>query len=51
MRIGGYQPAEKWLKDRKGRCLSDADLAHYQRIILALRKTGELMARLAELTP
>lgn len=51
MRIGGYQPAEKWLKDRKGRCLSDADLAHYQRIILALRKTGELVARLAELDP
>jgi predicted helicase len=41
--IGGYQPAQKWLKDRVGRTLSRADLKHYNRIINALSKTDELM--------
>ncbi len=31
--IGGYQPAQKWLKDRKGRALSFDDVMHYQKII------------------
>jgi predicted helicase len=37
--IGGYQIAQKWLKDRKGRQLTYDDLTHYQRIISALAKT------------
>ena len=41
--IGGYRPAEKYLKDRKGRALSQDELKHYQRIILALAKTREIM--------
>ena len=41
--IGGYRPAEKWLKDRKGRVLTQDDLNHYQRIILALAKTRAIM--------
>ena len=41
--IGGYRPAEKWLKDRKGRVLTQDDLKHYQRIILALSNTREIM--------
>ena len=41
--IGGYQPAQKWLKDRKGRQLSDYDLVHYQRIIKILLETDRLM--------
>ena len=41
--IGGYQPAQKWLKDRKGRALNHEDIAHYQKIIAALTKTHELM--------
>jgi predicted helicase len=41
--IGGYQPAQKWLKDRKGRILHFEDVLHYQKIILALKKTTELM--------
>lgn len=41
--IGGYQPAQKWLKDRKGRTLSFDDIMHYQRIIKALMMTDELM--------
>ena len=45
--IGGYRPAEKWLKDRKGRALSQNDILHYQRIIIALQKTRELMDKLS----
>ena len=41
--IGGYQPAQKWLKDRKGRELSFEDIMHYQKIIVALTETDRLM--------
>ena len=41
--IGGYQPAQKWLKDRKGRTLSYADVQHYQRIIKILSETDRIM--------
>lgn len=41
--IGGYQPAQKWLKDRKGRKLTNADIEHYQKIIVALVETEKLM--------
>ena len=41
--IGGYQPAQKWLKDRKGRVLSFEDILHYQKIIVALAETDRLM--------
>lgn len=44
--IGGYQVCEKWLKDRKGRTLSDEDIAHYQRIIVALSETIRIMAEI-----
>lgn len=41
--IGGYQPAQKWLKDRKGRKLEFEDILHYQKIIVALAETDRLM--------
>lgn len=41
--IGGYQPAQKWLKDRKGRTLEFEDVLHYQKIIVALTETDRLM--------
>ena len=41
--IGGYQPAQKWLKDRKGRTLLFEDILHYQKIIVALVETKRLM--------
>jgi hypothetical protein len=41
--IGGYQPAQKWLKDRKGRNLTASDIKHWQRIIVALQETGRIM--------
>ncbi|MCQ2190056.1 MAG: N-6 DNA methylase [Paludibacteraceae bacterium] len=41
--VGGYQPAQKWLKDRKSRTLSLDDIRHYQKIIAILDKTAEIM--------
>ncbi len=41
--IGGYQPAQKWLKDRKGSTLSFEDVKHYQRIIYVLTQTAQIM--------
>ncbi len=41
--IGGYQPAQKWLKDRKGRELNFEDILHYQKIIVALSETDRIM--------
>ncbi|MCA0445134.1 MAG: N-6 DNA methylase [Bacteroidetes bacterium] len=41
--IGGYQPAQKWLKDRKDRKLEFDDILHYQKIIVALSETERLM--------
>jgi predicted helicase len=41
--IGGYQPAQKWLKDRKDRTLDIDDLLHYQKIIVALCETDRIM--------
>ncbi len=42
--IGGYQVCEKWLKDRKGRELSNDDLMHYQKVVVALNETIRLKA-------
>ncbi|MFM8330486.1 MAG: type ISP restriction/modification enzyme, partial [Candidatus Methylumidiphilus sp.] len=44
--IGGYQVCEKWLKDRKSRRLSAEDVAHYQKIVVALHETLRLMAEI-----
>ncbi|MGF0539267.1 type ISP restriction/modification enzyme [Agrobacterium sp. ES01] len=41
--IGGYQPAQKWLKDRTGRSLSFEDVKHYQRILKILSETQRIM--------
>ncbi len=46
--IGGYQVCHKWLKDRKGRTLSDEDVAHYQKIVAALNRTIRIMAKIDE---
>ena len=46
--IGGYQPAQKWLKDRKDRELSFEDILHYQKIIVALTETDRLMKEINE---
>jgi hypothetical protein len=41
--IGGYQPAQKWLKDRKGKPLSNEDIEHYQKIVKILLETDRIM--------
>ena len=50
MFIGGYQPAQKWLKDRKGRTLTNEDIDHYQEIIFALSRTRAHMQKLSALS-
>lgn len=44
--IGGYQPAEKWLKDRRDRTLSIEEIQHYQKIIVALMETDRIMGEI-----
>jgi hypothetical protein len=46
--IGGYQVCEKWLKDRKGRTLSNDEIVHYQKIVVALAETIRLMREIDE---
>jgi predicted helicase len=47
--IGGYQVCHKWLKDRRGRQLSEEEIIHYQKIVVALKETIRLMAEIDEL--
>ena len=47
--IGGYQPAQKWLKDRKSRTLSNSNIEHYQKIIIALVETGRIMKEIDQI--
>ena len=47
--IGGYQPAQKWLKDRKNRTLTYDDISHYRKIIAILLETHKLMQTLDEI--
>lgn len=37
--IGGYQPAQKWLKDRRGSKLGYDEVQHYRRVLHALGAT------------
>lgn len=41
--VGGYQPAQRWLKDRKGRTLTAEDIIHYKKMCVAMSKTIEIM--------
>jgi predicted helicase len=47
--IGGYQPAQKWLKDRKGRTLNNYEIEHYQKIIVVLMETDRLMKEIEKI--
>ena len=49
--VGGYQVLEKWLKDRKGRVLSNDDIQHWQRVVVDLGETRRLMAEIDALIP
>ncbi|HPG29229.1 MAG TPA: N-6 DNA methylase [bacterium] len=41
--IGGYQPAQKWLKDRRGKALTVEEIFYYQKIISALFETEKII--------
>jgi hypothetical protein len=41
--IGGYQPVQKWLKDKRGRALTNEDIEHYQKMIVSLKETEKNM--------
>ncbi|MBB3474264.1 type ISP restriction/modification enzyme [Sphingomonas sp. BK345] len=45
--IGGYLPAQKWLKDRRGRALSWDDIGHYQKLLKILAETDRIMQGIA----
>ncbi len=47
--IGGYQSAQKWLKDRKGQTLSNKDLEHWQKMIIALFETDKIIKEIDEI--
>lgn len=44
--IGGYQPAQKYLKDRKNRTLTHDEIMHWQKIVVALVETEKLMGEI-----
>ena len=44
--IGGYQPAQKYLKERKDRKLTLDEISHYQKIIVALVETAKIMQKI-----
>ena len=46
--IGGYQVCQKWLKDRKGRELTEEEVEHYQKIVVALKETMRIMNEIDE---
>ncbi len=52
-KIGGYQVLDKWLKDRKKakRSLSFDDVLHYQRVVVALKETMQVMDEIDQLIP
>ena len=47
--IGGYQPAQKWLKDRKGRTLTFDEIQHYQKIVAVLNETMKTQEEILQL--
>jgi predicted helicase len=49
--VGGYQVCHKWLKDRKGRTLSQDDIRHYQKIVIALGQSIDLMKQIDAAIP
>jgi hypothetical protein len=54
LQVGGYHVSHKWLYDRRGvrgqpgRTLTEEDIAHYQRIVVALKETMRLMDEIDE---
>jgi predicted helicase len=49
--VGGYQVCKEWFKDRKGRTLSQDDIEHYQKIVIALGQSIKLMDKIDAAIP
>ena len=47
--VGGYQPLQRWLKDRKGQILIENDIIHYKKIANAIIKTDEIIKEIDRL--
>ena len=45
--IGGYQPLQKWLKDRKNMSLNSIDIDHYCKMINAIKETQLIVSNMA----
>lgn len=52
-KIGGYQILDKWPKDRKkaNRSLSFDEVLHYQRVVVAMKETMQIMAEIDDVIP
>jgi len=46
--VGGYQPAQRWLKERIGRRLTDSEIRHYEKMLFAIEETIRIMAEIDE---
>jgi len=46
--VGGYQPAQKYLKDRKDKKLTSDEFANYERMIVSLNETIKVMTEIDE---
>ena len=44
--VGGYQPLQKWLKDRKGSVLNGSELSHYKQMVEAIKNTDMVIAEI-----
>lgn len=49
--VGGYQPCQKWLEDRKGRKLTYDDVQHWQKIVVAIVETIRLEKAIDAIIP
>ncbi|HAP14967.1 MAG TPA: DNA methyltransferase, partial [Lactococcus sp.] len=47
--IGGYQPMQKWLKDRKGMTLYAEDISHFKKMASTIRRTQEIMEKISRI--
>ena len=41
--VSGYQPLDRWLKDRRDKKLTNDEIIHYQKIVVALHKQSSIM--------
>ena len=46
MKYRCYYVCQKWLKDRKGRELTEEEIEHYQKIVVALNETIRIMSEI-----